>query len=121
MNRFALATAIVLASVAGASAGDYRFGSSSTPDIDARQAQEARRIEDGRRSGQLSGREYRALQDQQARIAQHERIAKADGYVSPGERAQLNRELDQASSDIRHLKHNNETAGGHRRWYSRWW
>ena len=41
------------------------------------------------------------------------------GYVSPDERLRLNRELDQVSSDIHHLKHNEETAGW-RRWSRRW-
>ena len=117
ITQFALATAVVVGSAFAAHAGPFN----DTSDIDARRAQELRRIEDGRRSGQLSGREYRALQAEQAQIAQHERAAKADGYVSPAERARLNRELDQASGDISRLKHNQETAYNHRHWYRRWW
>jgi uncharacterized membrane protein YebE (DUF533 family) len=113
MTRIALATLALVASLGSAQAYDR---------VDARQASEARRIEEGRRTGQLSGREYNALKAEQARIAADERRAKADGYVSPQERAKLNRELDVASAHIRELKHNNEVAGGRRHhWYSRWW
>ena len=112
LNRVALAATLLLANAVAASAHDRN----DTSDIDARRASEARRIEEGRRSGQLSGREYRFLKVEQARIADDERRAKADGYVSPEERRRLNRELDQASSDIHRLKHNNETA-----FWRRWW
>ena len=125
MNRIALASLALVASLGSAQAYDS---------IDARQAQQARRIEEGRRTGQLSGREYNVLKAEQARIAADERRARADGYVSPQERARLDRELDDASRHIRDLKHNREVAGGgygggygngygegHRRWYRRWW
>ena len=122
MNRpihsIAAATALVLVSVASAHA--YDFGSNSTADIDARRAQEQHRIQEGRRSGQLSAREYRALEAEQARIARDERIAKADGYVSPAERARLNAEINHASADINRLRTNGETAYN-RSWYRRWW
>jgi hypothetical protein len=118
MNRFALATALVLVSAAGAHA-DY-FGSASTANIDARRAHELRRIEDGRRSGQLSPREYNRLMAEQRQIAHDVRVARADGYVSPAERARINAELNQASADIYRLKHNPETAYN-RPWYRRWW
>ncbi len=119
MNRFALAAALVLTSVAGAHA--YDFGSNSTADIDARRAQELRRIEDGRRTGQLSNREYTRLMAEQRQIAYDVRVAKADGYVSPAERARLNAEVNQADRDISRLKHNQESAYNHRSWYRRWW
>ena len=120
MNRFALATALVLASAAGAHAGFF----DDTSEIDARRAQEQRRIEDGRRSGQLSVREYNYLKAEQRQIAHDERAAKADGYVSPAERARLNAEVNKASTDIQRLKHNNDTVyNEHRRhyWYNRYW
>ena len=116
MNRLALAAALLVTSVGAASAYD-RYN--DTSDIDARRARESQRIEDGRRTGQLSGREYRFLRAEQARIADHERQAKADGYVSPDERRRLNQELDQASANIHRLKHNDEVSG--RRYWYRWW
>ncbi len=117
MKRFILSSLALLATVSTAGAYDYR--STDTSDIDARRSNEARRIEEGRRSGQLTWREYHFLKGEQSRIAYHERQAKADGYVSPEERRQLNRELDHASADIHRLKHNEANAGW-RRW-NRWW
>jgi hypothetical protein len=114
MKRTILAAALLLGSTAIASAHDW--GGYFASDIDARRANQMRRIEDGRRSGQLNWREYRYLKGEQAQIAADERRAKSDGYVSPSERRHLNRELDQASRDIRRLKHNDEVAGW-RRWY----
>ena len=114
MKRTATAVMLLLATTAVASAHDYRgYG---TNDIDVRRANQIRRIEDGRHSGQLSWREYRFLRREQAHIAYDERRAKADGYVSPYERRRLNRELDESSRDIYRLKHNDQLA----RW-RRWW
>ncbi len=117
MNRIILSSLALAATVSAAGAYDYR--STNTSDIDARRTTEIRRIEEGRRSGQLTWREYNLLKSEQSRIADHERQAKADGYVSREERRQLNRELDQASADIYRLKHNEANAGW-RRW-NRWW
>jgi len=113
MLRTTLAATLLLATTAVASAHDY--GYNDTGNIDARRASEMRRIENGRRSGQLTWREYRFLRAEQARITADERRAKADGYVSPYERRRLNRELDQASYDIHRLKHNDRVA-----WWRRW-
>ena len=66
------------------------------------------RIENGRRTGQLSWREYRFLRREQARIGYDERRAKSDGYVSSYERRRLNRELDESSRNIHRLKHNDQ-------------
>jgi hypothetical protein len=107
MHRFVLAAALLMATSAVASAHDYGYGTSG---IDARRAWEQRRINNGLRSGQLTWREYRYLEREQARIARDERRAKADGYISPSERYRLNRELDQASRDIHRLKHNDRVA-----------
>ena len=118
MNRLVLSAALVFASAAGAHA--YDFGANATRDIDAKRAQEMRRIEEGREAGQLSAREYRYLMHEQRQIARDERTAKADGYVSPAERARLNAEVNRASADITRLKHNGETAYN-TPWYRRWW
>jgi hypothetical protein len=102
-----LAATLLVASTTVASAHDYGYGTSG---IDARRAWEQRRINYGLRSGQLTWREYRYLEREQARIGRDERRAKADGYVSPSERYRLNRELDQASRDIHRLKHSDRVA-----------
>jgi len=113
MNPATLAATLLIATTAVASAHDYRYN--DTNNIDGRRASEMRRIENGRRSGQLTWREYRFLRYEQARIAADERRARADGYVSHYERRRLNQELDQASRDIYRLKHNDRVA-----WWRRW-
>ena len=72
MKTVLLASALVLATATGALADQ----------IDQRQARDAQRIEEGRRSGQLTAREYTQLKAEQARIAAIERAAKADGVVT---------------------------------------
>jgi hypothetical protein len=65
MKRTVLTAALLLASTAVASAQDWS-GYYHTSGIDARRANQMRRIEEGRRSGQLSWREYRFLRREQA-------------------------------------------------------
>jgi hypothetical protein len=114
MHRSVLAAVLLVASSTLANAHDWN-GYYGSGDIDARRAHQLRRIEEGRRSGQLTWGEYRYLRREQAQIAADERRAKADGYLSSYERRRLNRELDQSSSDIHRLKHNDRTA-----WWRRW-
>lgn len=57
--------------------------------IDASQAVERQRIEDARLKGELNRREYRALSAEQARIAEMERQAQADGRISKQEYKQI--------------------------------
>ena len=71
MNPATLAATLLIATSAVASAHDYRYN--DTNNIDGRRAFEMRRIENGRRSGQLTWREYRFLRYEQARIAADER------------------------------------------------
>src|SRR5687768_9020541 len=72
-----------------------------TPNIDARQAQQAARIDDALREGRLSRREFRSLQREQRAIRHYEAQAKADGVVTRAERRQLQEMLDRASRHIR--------------------
>ena len=124
MNKMTLMAAgvfAVLASAGAAQADGYRFWNTSTPRIDAREAWQAREIEQGRRSGQLSAREYSELRAEQVRIHELERRAKADGYVSSAERNQLRAAQTQAERHIQRDLHNRETAGSgvRRTWYGR--
>jgi hypothetical protein len=109
MKRTLIATAIVLATATGALADR----------IDQRQASEAYRIEEGRRSGQLTAHEYAGLKAEQARIANMERAAKADGVVTRREARTIEYAQDAASRHIYQEKHDGETARRH--WYRRWW
>ena len=105
MKYAILAAIVLLASTTVASAHDVGYGYGGSR-IDARQAWQQHRINRGLRSGQLTWGEYARLEREQARIAAHERIARADGHVSAAERYRLNRELNHASDDIYSLKHN---------------
>jgi hypothetical protein len=74
----------------------------ATPSIDARQAEQAARIDAALRDGRLSRREFRSLQREQAAIRRYEARAKADGIVTRAERRELQEMLDRASRHIRH-------------------
>lgn len=76
------------------------------PGVNARQRNQERRIEQGRTSGQLTPRECRRLQQQQAHIRHLERRMKADGRFTHRERARLHHKQYQASRNIYCKKHN---------------
>ena len=61
----------------------------STPQIDRRQYNQERRIEQGYRSGTLSAQEAWKLDQGQRRIDRMERRAVSDGYITPRERARI--------------------------------
>ena len=121
MKTFILAAAAattVIASAGAASAAERSYRPSfapyhdATPVIDRRQAAQNAQIERGRQNGSLTWFEYRALKAEQARIAEMERRAKADGRADRGERRDLWQAQDRAASHIDELTHN-----GRSRWY----
>ena len=77
----------------------------STPVVDARQANQKARINEGVKSGELNRRETARLRAEQRSIRSQEKMAKADGVVTARERAQLRREQNQASRHIAKQKH----------------
>lgn len=108
--------------------------------VDARQARQADRIDQGVRNGSLTRTEAARLKAEQDHIAAMERQAERDGRVTRDERARLDAAQDQASRNIRAEKHDSEGRnrgwnrwgryGGrsvfndhsdNRRWYRRWW
>jgi hypothetical protein len=111
MKRF-LVTAVTLA-ITASSAFAYGQGS-----IDANEAAQARRIEQARKSGDLTRKEYRDLKAEQARIEAMEARAKANGYVSKREYNQIHNAQINASQHIR-----SESTDGQvsywRKWFSR--
>lgn len=108
----AAALMVTTASVAGAHdyPTDYRKAQ-----IDARRAEEAARIQAGRRSGELTLLEKWRLQGQQREIAQMERNALRDGHISPQEQYQINRALNRASGNIYREAHDGQVS-----WWRRW-
>ena len=83
----------------------------ATPRVDQREANQQARIDQGVATGELTHKETRHLEKQQAKIHRAEVHAKADGYVSPAERARLARMQNKASHDIQKDKDNNRVAG----------
>ena len=84
-------------------------GTTRTPVVNQRQRNQQHRIGQGVKSGQLTAGETRQLEHQQARIQRTKEKDKADGTVTPQERAQLHRMQDRASRDIYRDKHNDRT------------
>jgi uncharacterized membrane protein YebE (DUF533 family) len=84
----------------------------STPGIDARQATQEQRIQQGVASGQLTAKETYKLERGQARVQQLESNAKADGVVTPAERARIQGAQNVQSQRIYKQKHDAQTAAG---------
>jgi hypothetical protein len=82
--------------------------------IDAREARQAERINEGRRSGELTWLEAQRLRAEQARIHRMERWAKSDGYISREEARRIEQAQDAASRHIRQEKHDGQTT-----WWAR--
>lgn len=97
-------------------AGLFFAGSASAQTwYDAREANQQKSIQDGRRDGSLTGQEYRRLEQGQQRIEQYERRAERDGVVSPQERARLDRMLDRQGREINQQRHDGQIAWGNDR------
>lgn len=77
-----------------------------TPVINHREHRQERRINQGVRSGQLTRNEAHHLRNDEHRISAEKRIAKADGHVSPAERAQIRHDENRTSRAIYRDKHN---------------
>jgi hypothetical protein len=75
------------------------------PGVNWRQRNQQERIADGVRSGELTRREAWTLERKEARVAELERRLKADGVLTPAERARLQLELNELSKEIYQQKH----------------
>ena len=82
----------------------------ATPNLDKREANQQRRIDQGVQSGQLTPREAARLEKGQARLQANEAKAKADGVVTPQERERLQREANRNSRAIAHEKHDKQAV-----------
>ena len=83
--------------------------------IDATRAAQDRQIEQGRYQGDLTRREYHELKAEQARIAEMERRALADGRLSHREAREIKSAQHEAARHIR-----DERTDGQVSWYRRW-
>jgi hypothetical protein len=108
MNLRTSLTAVALAFVAVSSFA--QTPATATPRVDARQAVQEKRIEQGVATGALTPRETRKLEREQKHIAKAEAHAKADGTVTPAERKRLHTLQNGASHDIAKQKHDAQTT-----------
>lgn len=102
-------TSLVLAGVVGllVATPSLSFAHGPYRSIGWRQHHQQARIYQGVRHGQISGREYRRLERQQASIAfQRYRFRHNDGHLGPRERAVLQHRLNHASRHIYRARHN---------------
>lgn len=86
------------------------YGQTATPAVSDRQINQHERIKEGQQSGELTKPEARRLKMREAKIRHDKRAAKADGVVTPEERAKLNREQNRTSRAIHRQKHDAQTA-----------
>ena len=86
-------------------------GSTKTPVIKDRQMNQRARIRQGVRSGELTKGEARKLRGEQKTIQAEKQMAKADGKVTPAERAKIRQDQNKASRDIYRKKHNGLERG----------
>jgi predicted ATPase with chaperone activity len=107
----ALAAAGLVATTSIAGAHHETYGRK----IDSVQATQQRQIEHGRYSGELTRREYRQLLEEQAKIAELERKAKADGYISTREYREIKKVQSEANAHIR-----DESSDGNVSFWRRW-
>ena len=103
VTGFFLAAALVL--------GVSSIANAKTPRINKREHYQQERIRQGIQSGSVTRHEAARLEAEQARIRVDEARAKADGHVSYRERERLNHELNRASRDIHHQKHDDQHRG----------
>lgn len=89
------------------------FAQAYTPGVDQRQANQERRIEQGVASGSLTPREANRLERGQQHVQNMENRAKADGVVTPGERARMQHAQDVQSRRIYAQKHDRQHDYNH--------
>lgn len=81
-----------------------------TPGLDRRETRQQDRVAAGVESGQLNAREGARLERGEARLNRNEARAKADGVVTPRERAALHHEANHMSKRIYRQKHDAQTV-----------
>lgn len=99
-------TGIAALMIAALPAAAFAQATPSTPNIDKRQAEQQKRIDQGVKSGQLTDREAARLNKGQAKVRRMEDKAKADGVVTAQERKRIEHEQNKQGKRIAREKHN---------------
>ena len=81
------------------------YAQTATPNIDKRQANQEKRIEQGVKSGELTKKETARLEKREAKLQADKEKAKSDGVVTKQERAKLQHEANRDSKAIYRQKH----------------
>ncbi len=89
------------------------FAQTNTPNIDQRQINQERRIEQGEQSGSLTQREAQRLERGQDHVEHVEDRAKADGVVTKRERARMQHAENVQSRRIYREKHDRQHDFNH--------
>jgi hypothetical protein len=89
-------------------AGGAFAQTTSTKRIDARQAEQQRRIDQGVKSGELTKGEAARLQKGQERVQKMENRAMADGKMTKKERARIEHAQDVQSRKIARERHDKQ-------------
>jgi len=106
MKRTTLAIALSALAMTSLSA----LGQTDTRRIDAREANQAARIQQGAATGALTPAETARLDRGQARVQGAEAVAKADGTVTKGEKVAITHAQNHQNRVVKHLKHNQRTT-----------
>jgi hypothetical protein len=96
--------AVAAALMSGFAAEGFAAGTRD-PGVNARQASQRARVQQGVKSGELTRRETRKVVEEQRDVRQLERAYKSDGTLTARERADLHHEQNQASRSIYRQKH----------------
>lgn len=97
LSKILIAASLAVVTAQTASAACY---------VNYRQFNQSYRVFTGAAGGSLSFAEYRRLQAGQAKVRLMERVARADGYISPAECSILRHALNRESRRIWRKKHN---------------
>ena len=107
MNTKTLIAAIFVTAISASAFAQTTPATSgtNTPKIDARHANQEKRIAQGQASGALTNKEAAHLQNREARLTNAEAAAKADGTVTQKERTKLKHMENKDSRAIKRQKH----------------
>jgi hypothetical protein len=83
------------------------------PGVNARQREQARRIHQGVKSGELTPAEAKGLRQEERGIRTEEKQFKSDGKLTSAERTKLHSDLNKTSQDIHAEKHDAEVRTTH--------
>jgi hypothetical protein len=81
---------------------------SAAPGVKKRQVNQQKRIKEGVKSGELTGKEVLRLEKQQAKTQRAKKNAKSDGKVTGKERARLHHRQNRTSRQVARQKHDRQ-------------